>query len=146
MIASTLLLEFVGLIAGLLPAIKAARPPGIDLRERLKPFGWSYEVILAENGSKDDTIKIANELAAKYADPKDGQVRLMSLGEPNYGKALKQGILLARGELDLQAALTSDTRSVWPFVEVLLATHDADGVTELDVKLAKLMDAAAGQG
>jgi glycosyltransferase involved in cell wall biosynthesis len=73
----------------------------IDLRERLKPFGWSYEVILAENGSKDDTIKIANELAAKYADPKDGQVRLMSLGEPNYGKALKQGILLARGELVL---------------------------------------------
>jgi glycosyltransferase involved in cell wall biosynthesis len=71
----------------------------VDVRERLKPFGWSYEIILAENGSKDDTVKIANELAAKYGDPKDGQVRIMSLGEPNYGKALKQGILLARGEL-----------------------------------------------
>ena len=30
-------------------------------------------------------------------------------------------ILLARGELDLQADLLSDTRPVWPFVEALLA-------------------------
>ncbi|MEM7734395.1 MAG: hydrogenase expression/formation protein HypE [Deinococcota bacterium] len=29
-------------------------------------------------------------------------------------------ILLARGELDLEADLTSDTRSVWPFVEALI--------------------------
>ena len=33
--------------------------------------------------------------------------------------------------------------NVYSRVEVLLATHDADGVTELDVKLAKLMDQAA---
>jgi glycosyltransferase involved in cell wall biosynthesis len=71
----------------------------VDLRERLQPFGWSYEIILAENGSKDETVRIAEELAAKYSDPKDGQVRVLSLGEPNYGKALKQGILLAKGEL-----------------------------------------------
>ena len=70
----------------------------IDLRERLQPFGWAYEIILAENGSKDDTVRIAQELAAKYSDPTDGQIRTMSLGEPNYGKALKQGILLARGD------------------------------------------------
>ena len=31
-------------------------------------------------------------------------------------------ILLARGELDLEADLASDTRSVWPFVECLIAT------------------------
>src|SRR5262249_16763985 len=35
----------------------------VDLRERLKPFGWSYEIILAENGSKDRTIEIGHELA-----------------------------------------------------------------------------------
>ncbi len=33
--------------------------------------------------------------------------------------------------------------NVYNRVDVVLATHDADGVTELDVKLAKLMDAAA---
>jgi len=71
----------------------------VDLRERLRPFGWRYEVILAENGSKDRTIQIAEELAAKYTDVDEGQVKLMSLGEPNYGKAMKQGILMARGEL-----------------------------------------------
>jgi glycosyltransferase involved in cell wall biosynthesis len=73
----------------------------VDLRERLKPFGWSYEIILAENGSKDRTVEIAHELSDKYGNPADGQVKLISMGEPNYGKALKQGILLARGELVL---------------------------------------------
>ena len=71
----------------------------VDLRERLKPFGWRYEIILAENGSKDRTIEIAQDLAAKYNSVEEGQVKLMSLGEPNYGKAMKQGILMARGEL-----------------------------------------------
>ncbi len=71
----------------------------VDLRERLKPLGWSYEVILAENGSKDRTVEIAHELAAKYQHTIDGQVKVISLGEPNYGKALKQGILLARGDI-----------------------------------------------
>src|SRR5215469_7294983 len=35
--------------------------------------------------------------------------------------------------------------NVYSKVEVLLATHDADGVTELDVQLAKIMDGAAGR-
>jgi glycosyltransferase involved in cell wall biosynthesis len=67
----------------------------VDLRERLRPLGWSYEIILAENGSRDSTVQIAEELTAKYPD----EVRFISLGEPNYGKALKQGILLARGQV-----------------------------------------------
>ncbi len=33
--------------------------------------------------------------------------------------------------------------NVYKTVEVLLSTHDADGLTELDVKLAKRMDALA---
>ena len=36
----------------------------VDVRERLKPLGWSYEIILAENGSKDRTVEIGQELAA----------------------------------------------------------------------------------
>jgi glycosyltransferase involved in cell wall biosynthesis len=71
----------------------------VDVRERLSPLGWSYEIILAENGSKDRTVEIGEELARKYGDAAQGQVKIISMGEPNYGKALKQGILLARGEL-----------------------------------------------
>jgi len=70
----------------------------VDIRERLKGVGWSYEIILAENGSKDRTIQIGQELAEKYAGP-EGTVKIISMGEPNYGKALKQGILLSRGEI-----------------------------------------------
>lgn len=65
----------------------------VDLRERLAPLGWSYEIILAENGSKDRTVAIADELSAKYP-----EVRSISLGEPNYGKAMKRGIIEARGK------------------------------------------------
>ena len=71
----------------------------VDLRERLKGMGWAYEIILAENGSKDRTVEIGQELANKYGTAGEGQVKIISMGEPNYGKALKQGILLSRGDL-----------------------------------------------
>lgn len=74
----------------------------VDLRERLKPLGWSYEILLAENGSKDRTTEIARGLAERY-DGREGSgvVKFLSLGEPNYGKALRAGILAARGEFVL---------------------------------------------
>jgi glycosyltransferase involved in cell wall biosynthesis len=68
----------------------------VDLRERLAPFGWRYELVLAENGSRDRTVLVANELAAKY-----DEVRVLSTGAPNYGAALRAGLLAARGELVL---------------------------------------------
>jgi glycosyltransferase involved in cell wall biosynthesis len=62
------------------------------LRERLLEKGWSFEIIVAENGSRDRTFAIAQDLAAKHPD-----VHAFTLGEPNYGKAMKEGILRARG-------------------------------------------------
>jgi glycosyltransferase involved in cell wall biosynthesis len=54
----------------------------------------AFEIILAENGSRDQTVDLARGLADEMSD-----VRTFSLGEPNYGKALRQGILMARGDL-----------------------------------------------
>jgi glycosyltransferase involved in cell wall biosynthesis len=66
----------------------------IDLRERLEEVRWSYEILLAENGSRDDTVVIAAELSQKYP-----EIRFFSHGEPNYGGALRHGIEVARGEI-----------------------------------------------
>jgi glycosyltransferase involved in cell wall biosynthesis len=68
----------------------------MDVRERLAPLGWNYEIIIAENGSKDRTVQIAKELSEKYP-----EVHYVSAGEPNYGGALRKGIRLARGEFVL---------------------------------------------
>jgi glycosyltransferase involved in cell wall biosynthesis len=65
----------------------------VDLIDRLSEFDWPYELILAENGSRDATVEIANGLADRFP-----QVKSFSLGEPNYGKALRRGILEATGE------------------------------------------------
>ena len=68
----------------------------VDLRERLAPQGWRYEIILAENGSRDRTVPIARELSEKY-----DEVSTFSTNEPNYGRALREGIERARGEFVL---------------------------------------------
>lgn len=66
---------------------------GLDrLRTALQWPELTFEVILAENGSKDRTVELAEHLAAELP-----QVRTFSLGEPNYGKALRRGILEATG-------------------------------------------------
>lgn len=65
----------------------------VDLVARLDEQKTPYEILIAENGSADGTVAIAAELAKRFP-----QVLYSSLGEPNYGKALRQGILRARGE------------------------------------------------
>jgi glycosyltransferase involved in cell wall biosynthesis len=67
----------------------------VDLIGRLEAFDLHYELILAENGSRDRTVAICQELSAEFT-----QVRHFSVGSPgngNYGLALKHGMLEARG-------------------------------------------------
>jgi undecaprenyl-phosphate 4-deoxy-4-formamido-L-arabinose transferase len=54
---------------------------GLDaVREALHAPELTFEVILAENGSRDRTAELAAHLADERPD-----VRACSLGEPNYG-------------------------------------------------------------
>jgi glycosyltransferase involved in cell wall biosynthesis len=64
----------------------------VDLRELLLPHALSYEIILAENGSRDGTARVARELEAHYP-----EVRLVQSPTPDYGQALRLGIASARG-------------------------------------------------
>jgi len=60
--------------------------------ELLDNLSFEAEIILAENGSTDRTVELAEHLASERQ-----EIRTFSLGEPNYGKALRRGILEARG-------------------------------------------------
>ena len=61
---------------------------GLDAR------GWNYEIIFAENGSRDRTQEILERLTR--ANPR---LKWFHSDRPNYGVALKQGIERARGQV-----------------------------------------------
>ena len=54
----------------------------------------NFEIIFSENGSTDNTIKRAEELAKKYP-----EIKIISNPNPNYGSALKAGFELAQNDL-----------------------------------------------
>ncbi|MEM1009162.1 MAG: glycosyltransferase family 2 protein, partial [Myxococcota bacterium] len=65
-----------------------------DLIRALRAMDFpTYEIILAENGSQDATTMLAKNLSSRFP-----EVRLIHVNEPNYGKALRIGILEARGK------------------------------------------------
>ena len=64
-----------------------------ELNARLSKLGKSYEIIIAENGSVDDTAAIVEQVASELPN-----VRLIQTGEPNYGLALRTGIKEAKGK------------------------------------------------
>jgi len=63
-----------------------------ELVEGLREMGRSFEVLVSENGSKDDTRAIAAKLGRAF-----DEVRALESDEPNYGLALRRGILAAQG-------------------------------------------------
>jgi glycosyltransferase involved in cell wall biosynthesis len=65
-----------------------------DLARKLDALGWDYEIVLAENGSRDGTPEALRELAGA-----DRRVRFFHEEQANYGRALKRGILEARGRV-----------------------------------------------
>ena len=69
---------------------ESAREVAAGLRER----GRSFEILVVENGSRDDTAAIANRLAGEIP-----ELRALSLPEPDYGRALRAGLLAAAGDV-----------------------------------------------
>lgn len=71
---------------------KLAPSAAAELCRSLDALGWDYELLLCENGSKDSTAQLVDELARQ-----NPRIRALHETEPNYGRALKHGILEARG-------------------------------------------------
>jgi len=65
-----------------------------ELCRKLEALGWDFEIVLAENGSRDSTREILRQLADR-----DARVRWFHEEKPDYGRALKRGILEARGRV-----------------------------------------------
>ena len=64
----------------------------LELMARLDERGWDYELVVSENGSRDRTVELLRALAAEQP-----RLRFIHSDEPNYGLALRRGILEARG-------------------------------------------------
>jgi len=64
-----------------------------QLVNALSQLNVPYEILLCENGSTDRTPVIAQRLSEDYQ-----QVRVESLGQTDYGKALKLGISKSAGK------------------------------------------------
>jgi 4a-hydroxytetrahydrobiopterin dehydratase len=73
------------------------------------------------------------------ADGRDAITKTFKFADFNAAFGWMTRVALAAEKLDHHP----EWFNVYSRVDVLLATHDADGVTELDVTLAKIMDAAA---
>lgn len=93
----------------------------VDLIDRLDRMDWPYEVILAENGSKDRTIAIAEELSERF----EG-VSTFSSAKANYGAALKEGILRARGEFVICDEIDLCDTDFYTRAMALLETNEAE--------------------
>jgi glycosyltransferase involved in cell wall biosynthesis len=65
----------------------------LELMARLDERGWDYEVVVSENGSRDRTVEILRALSAERP-----RLRFLHSEQPNYGVALRRGILEARGD------------------------------------------------
>ncbi len=64
------------------------------LAGELEARAVDYELLLAENGSSDDTAVIAENLAAS-----NPRLRVLRVPVPDYGAAMKTGMLAGRGDL-----------------------------------------------
>jgi glycosyltransferase involved in cell wall biosynthesis len=64
------------------------------LIKALEPLKLDYELLICENGSTDNTAALARALMAEHP-----MIRLESLPEASYGRALRHGIAEARGYL-----------------------------------------------
>ena len=89
--------ESTGLVSIVLPVHNQAPYIGGIIRgyvEALDGLGRPYELVLAVNASRDDSLAVSESLARSLP-----QVRVVHDSEPGWGRAVKAGLRAARGEV-----------------------------------------------
>jgi dolichyl-phosphate beta-glucosyltransferase len=97
----------------------------------IKAQPYSTEVLIVENGSQDRTLQIAQDFARQW-----DQVRVLQNAQRGKGRAVRQGMLAARGEyrfmcdVDFSMPVTEINRFLPPALEeydVAIASREAPG-------------------
>jgi len=69
-------------------------PAVTEVASGLRDRNQEFEIVVVENGSTDTTLAVARGLEDTYP-----EVRAVSLGQADYGLALREGFLVAGGEV-----------------------------------------------
>lgn len=100
----------------------------------MRDLGEDFEVLICENGSSDSTAEVAGRLAGSTP-----EVRLVRLGEANYGRALQRGFLETRGDfvlnfdvdyIDVAFAERALAKARSEGVDVILGSKRVSGSTD----------------
>lgn len=107
------------LVSAVMPCLNEAETLALCIRKAqnaFKKLGICGEVVIADNGSTDDSIEIAEQLGA----------RVVHESEKGYGAALQAGIAGARGEIVVMgdADDSYDWESLGDFVGKIQEGHD----------------------
>lgn len=96
-----------------------------EIREFFEIIGWSVEVLVSDDGSRDATARVVSELSEEWP-----ALRLHRLPE-NRGKgaAVREGILRARGE----RVLFTDADGATPIAEILRLSRALDDGADIAV-------------
>lgn len=96
----------------------------------VKKQSYSCEVLVVENGSRDDTLKIAQEFAARYP-----FIHAIHEEQPGKGRAIRKGMLAATGQYrffadaDFSMPVDQISRFVPPAVDapIVIASREGPG-------------------
>lgn len=101
----------------------------------VKKQSFTSEVLIVENGSRDNTLKIAQDFAARYP-----FIQAIHESQPGKGRAIRKGMLAATGryrffaDADFSMPVDEISRFIPPAIDapIVIASREAPGAVRYD--------------